>query len=408
MSDDNFIRFFKPQIGIEEISEVVDCLKSGWLTTAGRTKKFEEDFAKYTGFSHAVALNSCTAALHLALEAVGLQEGELVIVPSMTFAATAEVVRYFNATPVLVDCNEDDFCMNMTQAEEIIEKIQASKAVKGVPEKHGKIRAIIPVHYGGQVADVLKARELCDKYGMYMIEDCAHCCPAFFKDKKGQWIMAGKSADIACYSFYANKTITTGEGGMATTDNQEWADRMRVMALHGISKDAWKRFSKAGSWYYEIVAPGFKYNLTDVASAIGIHQLKKADLFMDERKKVAEKLTKGLHGIPGIVLPFEKKDRKHAWHLYEIRIVASETGITRDLFIDKMKDAEIGCSVHYIPLHMHPYYKEKYGFVKEDFPISGMLASEIMSLPIYPGLTDEEIHRICEAVKKIVKEAKKA
>lgn len=401
MSEDNFIRFFRPSIGDEEINEVVECLKSGWLTTAKRAKQFETDFAAYMGQKHALALNSCTAALHLALEAVGLKEGELVLVPTMTFAATAEVVRYFNAIPVLVDCNEDDFCMDMDQAGEILENLEKGRKVRGVPEKHGKVRAIMPVHFAGQVADVLKCRELCNKYGIFMVEDCAHTCPAYYQDTNGAWTMVGKSADIACYSFYANKTITTGEGGMAVTDNDEWADRMRVMALHGISKDAWKRFSKSGTWYYEIVAPGFKYNMPDTAAAIGIHQLKKSDKFWEERRKLAAKFTEKLSEIPGIILPFEKKNRKHSWHLYIIGLDPDKIKLSRNEFIDKMKEAEIGTSVHYMPLHLHPYYKEKYGYTQEDFKTATKVFNRILTIPFYPGLTDEEINRICDAVKSI-------
>lgn len=401
MSEDNFIRFFRPSIGDEEINEMVDCLKSGWLTTAKRAKQFETDFASYMGQKHALALNSCTAALHLALEAVGLKEGELVLVPTMTFAATAEVVRYFNAVPVLVDCNEDDFCMDMNHAAEILEKLDKGQNVKGVPEKHGRVRAIMPVHFAGQVADVLKCRELCNKYGLFMVEDCAHTCPAYYQNEKNEWLMVGKSADIACYSFYANKTITTGEGGMAVTENDEWADRMRVMALHGISKDAWKRFSKSGSWYYEIVAPGFKYNMPDTAAAIGIHQLKKSDKFWEARRKLAEVFTEKLSEIPGIILPFEKKNRKHSWHLYIIGLDPDKIRLSRNEFIDKMKDFEIGTSVHYMPLHLHPYYKDKYGYAPDDFKTATKVFNRILTLPFYPGLTDNEIDRICDAVKSI-------
>jgi perosamine synthetase len=402
MSDDDYIRFFKPSIGEDEINEVVDCLKSGWLTTAKRAKQFEADFAQYMGFKHAVALNSCTAALHLALEAVGLKEGELVLVPTMTFAATAEVVRYFNAIPVLVDCNEDDFCMDMDHAEDILKKLGNGEKIKGVPEDHGKVKGIMPVHYGGQVADVLKCRALCDKYGLFMVEDCAHTCPAYYKDKDGNWQMVGATADIACFSFYANKTITTGEGGMATTNNHEWADRMRVMSLHGISKDAWKRFERSGSWYYEIVAPGFKYNMPDTAAAIGVHQLKKADSFWNERKKVAELFSEKLAGVEGVIIPSEKENRKHSWHLYIIRVDSPPSGINRDDFIKKLGENGVGSSVHYMPLHMHPYYKEKLGVEPEDFPVAQKLFNQIVSLPIYPGLTDAEIDKICDTVKLMV------
>ena len=398
----DYIPFFKPTIGDEEIRDVTECMRSGWLTTGKFAKQFESDFAKYMGAKFAVALNSCTAALHLALEAVGLQEGELVLVPTMTFAATAEVVRYFKAIPVLVDCNDSDFCMNMDQAGTILERISRGDTVPGVIPGHKGVKAIIPVHYGGQAVDIVKCRKLCDKYNLKLIEDCAHCCPAYYKDDAGEWRMVGSSADIACYSFYANKTITTGEGGMATTDDEELADRMRVMSLHGISKDAWKRFSKEGSWYYEIVAPGFKYNMPDTAAAIGVNQLKKADGFHAARKSIAAKLTEGLSGISGITLPFERDDAKHSWHLYVIRIDKQICGISRNEFIEKMTAANIGSSVHYTPLHLHPYYIEKFNFKASDFPVANKLFEEIVSLPIYPGLTDDEVTRICDTVKAIV------
>ena len=399
---DDYISFFKPSIGDEEIRDITECLKSGWLTTGKFAKQFEVDFAEYMGADFAVAVNSCTAALHLALEAVGLKEGELVLVPTLTFAATAEVVRYFNAIPVLVDCNESDFCMNMDHAEDILERISRGDRVPGVKPGHRGVKAIIPVHYGGQAVDVSKCLELCKRYGLKLIEDCAHCCPAYYRDGDGDWKMIGSSADIACFSFYANKTITTGEGGMAVTNNQELADRMRVMSLHGISKDAWKRFSKEGSWYYEIVAPGFKYNMPDTAAAVGVNQLKKANHFYKARKAVAKKLTEGLSGIPGLTLPVEREDAKHSWHLYVIRINKEICGISRNEFIEKMSAANIGTSVHYTPLHLHPYYVEKFGFKPCDFPVAEKLFHEIVSLPIYPALKDEEIERICQTVRELV------
>lgn len=401
MSNNEFINFFKPSIGQEEINEVVECLKSGWLTTGVRAKQFEADFAQYMGVKYAVAVNSCTAALHLALEAVGLQENELVLVPDLTFAATAEVVRYFNAIPVLVDSNEGDFCMNMTEAADILERIAAGKKVNGVPEGHGKVRAIIPMHYAGQAADLLSCRKLCDKYGLFMVEDCAHTCPGYYLDEEGNWRMTGSTGDIACYSFYANKTITTGEGGMAVTNSEEWANRMRVMSLHGISKDAWKRFDKSGSWYYEISAPGFKYNMPDTAAAIGIHQLKKSNMFWEKRKEVAAKLTEGLSGLSWLKVPTEMPDRKHSWLMYVIRLTATPpSGLSRNDFIEKLKEKGIGTSVHYMPLHMHPYYVEKYGFRKDDFPVARKLYEQMISLPFSPALTDEQISRICFAVKE--------
>ncbi len=397
-----FINFHRPAIGSEEIKEVTDCLKSGWLTTGMRTKQFETEFAKYTGAKFAVALNSCTAALHLALEALGLKAGELVLVPTMTFAATAEVVRYFNAIPVLVDCHENDFNIDFFKAEKIIKDINAGRKVSGVPKKHGSLRGIIPVHFGGHPVDVAEALRLKKKYNLFIVEDCAHCCPAYYRDSSGKMKMAGRGADIACYSFYANKTITTGEGGMATTDNEKWADRMRVMSLHGISRDAWKRFTKSGSWFYEILEPGFKYNLTDIASAIGIHQLRKADKFMKERKKIADYYGSRLKGVPGLALPSQKNGFLHSWHLYEIRVDSNVTGIHRNEVIEKLKENNIGSSVHYIPLHLHPYYREKYGLKKGDFPNAEKLYDQCLSLPIFPGLKKSELDRICVTLKKVL------
>ena len=258
------IPFYKPCIGEAEIEETIQVLRSGWLTTGPRTKAFEAEFGKYLQHKHSVAVNSCTAALHLALEAIGLKEGEAVVVPSMTFAASAEVVRYFNAHPLLVDCRPEDFNLDVVDAARRIEEAIAQGR---------KVVAIIPVHYGGQVGDVAGVASLASRYGLKIIEDAAHCCPAYYRtDDSSPWLTVGTSADISCFSFYANKTITTGEGGMSCTNSDEYADRMRVMSLHGISKDAWKRFTSEGSWYYEIIAPGFKYNLTDIASAIGLHQ----------------------------------------------------------------------------------------------------------------------------------------
>ena len=401
----DYISFFKPEIGDDEINEVNDCLRSGWLTTGARCKRFEEDFAKYIGRPEAVALNSCTAALHLALEAVGLKERDVVLVPTMTFAATAEVVRYFNAIPVLVDCHADDFCMDMAHAERLLDDLAAGREVPGLPADHGPVKGIIPVHYAGQAADVLRCRALADKHHLFLVEDCAHCCPAYYQDAAGAWKMVGSSADIACYSFYANKTITTGEGGMALTDNKQWADRMRVMSLHGISKDAWKRFSKAGSWYYEIAAPGFKYNMTDVAAAIGIHQLRKSDRFWERRRALAAVYAERLSGLKGVTLPVEKPNRKHSWHLYVIRIDKAAAGIGRDAFIEAMKAAEIGVGVHYMPLHLHPYYRDTYHLQPSDLPVASALFERIVTLPLYPVMTDAEQERVCETVRRIVQGA---
>lgn len=390
----NPIPFFRPEIGSDEINEVVTAIRSGWLTTGPKVKQFERDFAAYVGAKHAIALNSATAALHLALEAIGLTREDAVLVPTMTFAATAEVVRYFDATPLLVDCREDDFNIDCALAH----RVAAAAKQRGK-----RLKAIIPVHYGGQVVDMPAILELADEFGLAVIEDAAHCCPAFYRDTADQpWKQVGSESTVSCFSFYANKCITTGEGGMACTNDEALADRMRIMALHGISKDAWKRFTAEGSWYYEIVAPGFKYNMTDVAGALGIHQLKRADAFQKERERVARSYSHRLKGMDALVLPNEKENRVHSWHLYAIRLRLDRITLDRAQVIQELKKAGIGTSVHWMPLHMHPYYQTTYGFRPQDFPVSARLFEELISLPIYPGLSDGEVDRVCDTLCTII------
>ncbi len=388
------IPFFRPNIEQAEIDEVVDTLKHGWLTTGPKTKKFEAEFAQYLQQKHAVAVNSCTAALHLALEAIGLQAGETVVVPTMTFAATAEVVRYFNAKPLLVDCRAEDFNLDPIDAEN---KIQAARARGEV------VRAILPVHYGGQIGDVAAITQLAERHQLQVIEDAAHCCPAYFRTgEAAPWQPVGAGAAICCFSFYANKTITTGEGGMACTMNDQLADRMRIMSLHGISRDAWKRFTAEGSWYYEIIAPGFKYNLTDIAAAIGLHQVRKADRLHRQRSHWAAHYTDRLRNVEEIILPQTQPNRIHSWHLYVIRLKLERLKVDRGQLIDELKQKGIGTSVHWMPLHMHPYYREKYGYRPEDLPQAAALYPEIISLPLYPDLTEAQVDYVCETIKDVL------
>ncbi|HTL55654.1 MAG TPA: DegT/DnrJ/EryC1/StrS family aminotransferase [Candidatus Limnocylindrales bacterium] len=388
------IPFYKPSIGEAEIEEVADALRSGWLTTGPKVRQFESEFSRYLGHRHSVALNSCTAALHLALEATGLQAGQTVVVPTMTFAATAEVVHYFKAIPLLVDCRLDDLNLDVADARQ---KIDAARA------RGEQVVAIIPVHYGGQIGDVVGVRALAGEYDLKVIEDAAHCCPAWYREGKTEpWQPVGSSAEISCYSFYANKTITTGEGGMACTESEELANRMRLMSLHGISRDAWKRYSADGSWFYEIIAPGFKYNLTDIAAAIGLHQLRKADRMHQRRTQLAQLYSEQLGEVDELVLPRTLPDRIHSWHLYSIRLRQRAGGVDRSRAIAELKAAGIGASVHWMPLHLHPFYRDAFGYQPSDCPVAASIFPELISLPLYPDLTPEQIAEICDVLKTII------
>jgi dTDP-4-amino-4,6-dideoxygalactose transaminase len=392
------IPFYKPTIGEPEINEVVHCLRSGWLTTGPKAKQFEAEFARYIKHTHAVAVNSCTAALHLALEAIGLEAGQTVLVPTMTFAATAEVVRYFNATPLLVDCREEDFNIDVIAAEVQIEAALA---------KGERVVAILPVHYGGQIGDVAGIAKLARKYHLRVVEDAAHCCPAYYRDEPDSpWKTVGAQAEITCFSFYANKTITTGEGGMACTESQEHADRMRIMSLHGISRDAWKRYMAEGSWYYEIVAPGYKYNLTDIAAAIGLHQVRKADDLHKRRTKLAELYLELLCDMDELVLPQVMPNRIHSWHLFPLRVQLNKIDLDRAELVDELRRAGVGTSVHWMPLHMHPYYREKLGYQACDCPCAASIYPELISLPLYPELSVEEVEYVCRTLKEIIAQSR--
>ncbi len=378
----SFLPFHVPDIGEEEIQSVVETLRSGWLTTGAKTRQFEAEFAQRIGARHAVALNSCTAALHLALEAVGVTEGDEVIVPTMTFAATAEVVHYFKARPVLVDCRKDTLNIDVDQIEQAISP---------------RTKAIIPVHYAGQPCDMDPILEIARVHHLKVIEDAAHALPSRYRGK-----MVGTLGDITCFSFYSTKTITTGEGGMATTENAEWAERMRILSLHGITRDAVNRYTPEGSWYYEICYPGYKYNLTDIAAALGIPQLHKCDRFGAVRQRYATLYHEGFKDIPEITVPSVAEDVEHAWHLYVIQLNLERLRIGRNEMIDLLKKEGIGTSVHFIPLHLHPYYRDNYGYLPKDFPVASAVFERIISLPIYPKMTEADIRRIIEVVSTLI------
>ena len=381
---ETFIPFHVPDVGEEEIASVVETLRSGWLTTGPKVKKFEDDFGRFVGSSYAIAVNSGTAALHLALDAIGIEEGDEVIVPTMTFTATAEVVLYFKAKPVLVDCQPDTLNIDPGQIDSAITP---------------KTKAIMPVDFGGQPCDYDAILEIARRRGLKVIEDAAHALPASYKGDK-----VGAISDITCFSFYATKTITTGEGGMATTENPEWADRMRMMSLHGISKDAWKRYTAEGSWYYEVHSPGYKYNLTDVAAALGLVQLAKCARFYEDRNRIAARYDAAFAELAEVERPVVLPGREHARHLYVIQINPERLRIGRNEFIEALKQKNIGTSVHFIPLHLHPFYRDTFGYKPCDFPNASAVFERIISLPIFPGMSDEQIERVIESVRSIARE----
>lgn len=385
------VPFFRPVITTAEVNEVVDTLHSGWLTTGPHVSRFEKQFAAAVGATRAVAVNSGTAALHLAVEAFGLKANQAVLVPTMTFAATAEVVRYQNAIPILVDCDPVTLNMDLSDAE---------RRLRGA--KH-EVVGIMPVHVGGVMMDLADIKRFASKHRLWIVEDAAHAFPAGWRkagSKKWQNRSNGVRS-VSCYSFYANKTITTGEGGMAVTNNRRLAQRMKLMSLHGLSHDAWDRYATNGSWDYKIVAPGFKYNLTDIAAAMGVHQLSRAETMRRERERVARGYLRAMRSIEQIELPGLEKDRKLSWHLFPIRLHLARLTISRDKFIEELKRAGVGCSVHWRPLHLHPYYQKTFGYRAKDFPIATAEWKRLISLPIFPGMREEEIEHVVNVVERI-------
>ena len=387
-----FMPFAQPEIGEEEIAEVVDTLRSGWVTTGPKAKRFEDDFGAFLGESvgdpalHCMAVNSATAGLHLALEALGIGPGDEVITTTHTFTATAEVVRYLGADVVLVDIDPATLCIDPQLVEAAIT---------------ARTKAIMPVHYGGLAADMPALLANAKRHGLKVVEDAAHALPTTC----GGALVGTLGSDATVFSFYANKTITTGEGGMVVTRDAELARRIRTMRLHGMSRDAFDRFTaKVPSWYYEIVAPGFKYNLTDIAAAMGIHQLKRARAFHARRAEIAQAYHAAFAGLPLITPPDAKAGDLHAWHLYPLRLAdgapIGRPGMNRDVLIEQLFAAGIGCSVHYIPLHLQPYWRERYALRAEDFPHSQHAYERMLSLPIYTRMTDADVQRVTAVVQR--------
>jgi dTDP-4-amino-4,6-dideoxygalactose transaminase len=426
MKRPTLLPFALPDLGEEEFNEIKEVLDSGWITTGPKSRRFEQEFANAVGAKFAVAVNSCTAAMHLSLEALGVQSGDFVLTTPYTFAATAEVIRYFDAIPVFVDVEPDTLNIDPAALAETIEDLQrctgegrkprtlaAARAVKegtGIARsrmagrrRHGTMRAVIPVHIAGHPCDMDAIQSIASEYGLAIIEDAAHACSASFKGRPIGASIGGGVPWAACFSFYATKTLTTGEGGMVTTDTEEQAERFRVMSLHGISKDGWKRYAAEGTWYYEILAPGYKYNMPDVLAAIGLAQLRKLEKMRLRREEIARQYNEAFATEPALQIPTVHSDVTHAWHLYMLRLHENHLGIGRDEFILNLKRRNISTSVHFIPLHVHPYYEAAYGYKPEDFPVAYEEYRREISLPIYSKMTDDDVEHVIDAVNELVR-----
>jgi dTDP-4-amino-4,6-dideoxygalactose transaminase len=380
------VPFHRADLGEEEITAVADVIRSGWLTMGARTVEFERRFAEYVCATHAVAVSSGTAALHLALEAAGIRGGDEVLLPTTTFTATAEVVTYLGAKPVLVDIDPRSLNIDLLDLQRKIT---------------GRSRAVISVHLAGLPCDLAEIREIASQHSsqerLRVIEDAAHALPATYAGTK-----IGAISELTAFSFYATKTLTTGEGGMITTENEDYARRMQMMRLHGISRDAWKRYSAEGSWAYEVLEPGFKYNFTDLQAALGMVQLAKCDAMARAREAIARRYSRAFEAVEAVEVPAAPRDRTTAWHLYILRLNLERLRIERDRFIRELDDRGVRASVHFIPLHLQPAYQRGYGYRLGDLPQAEREYRRSLSLPIYSGMREEEIEHVIWAVSDVV------
>ena len=382
---DAFLPFSQPTIGQEEIDEVADTLRSSWITTGPKTKAFEKQFAEYVGApgGECLMLSSCTAGLHLALAALGVGPGDEVIVPSLTFAATANVAIHLGAKPVLVDVEPDTMCLDPARVEAAI-----TPATK----------VIMPVHYAGHPADLDALDALAEEHGLHLVEDAAHAVPSRYRGT-----MIGSRQTLAAFSFYPTKNLTTGEGG-ALTGDPELVDKARVLALHGMSRDAWKRFGREGSWDYDLVAAGFKCNMTDIQASLGQHQLRKLDGFHARRREIAQRYTDAFADVAALEPPSERPGMTSSWHIYVLRLRPELLHIDRAAFIEALKERNIGTSVHYRPLHMMSYYSERFGYAPDDLPVSRDAFERMMSIPLSPRLSDADVEDVIGIVQELVDE----
>ncbi len=379
---DTLLSFHNPSIGEDEISAVVEALREGWISSGPRVKRFEEEFAAAVGSKFAIAVNSGTAALHLALEALGIGEGDEVMVPVMTFAATAEAAIYLGARPVFIDCRSDSL--------QVDEK-EIARAVTA------RTKAVVAVHYGGQACEMDPILQLAEEKGLAVVEDAAHAFPASYKGRN-----VGTLCDAAAFSFYATKTLAVGEGGMLTTDDEAIARRAGIMRLHGITHGGEFRDKKEGTWNYSIESVGYKYNMPEPQAAIGLVQLRRRGELLTRRTEIADRYRRNLAGLDAIELPEVLPEREHAWHLFVIKLQLGRLTIDRDSFIEELRKRKIGASVHFIPLHLQRFYADRFGLHAEDFPNADAVFRRVLSLPIWPGMCDADVDDVVAAVKEIV------
>jgi len=392
---ESFLPFSRPCVGVEEIAEVADTLRSDWLTTGPKVKQFEREFAAYVGAPASLAVSSCTSALHLALLTFGVGPGDAVLTTPMTFCSGVNVIEHVGARPILVDVEPDTLNIDAARAEEALKKL--SKEREGV-----RVKVLLPVHLYGHACDMEALLKLAEEYGLEVIEDAAHALPAKYKGRMiGTPIETSKGRVLSCYSFYAIKNLTTGEGGMLAGP-PELVEDARIWGLHGMSRDAWKRYGAEGSWHYEVIRAGFKYNMMDLQAAIGLHQLKKLRGFHARRREIVRRYNEAFSPLAQFQTPVERPEVEHAWHLYVLRLNPDCFQLSRKQFIEELRARNIGTSVHFIPIHLHPYYRDKYAYKPEDFPVAYREYQRIVSLPLSPRMTDADVTDVIEAVYDIV------
>lgn len=389
--------FSPPLIGEEEIAEVVDTLRSDWITTGPKVKRFEQEFASAVNASAALAVNSCTAALHVALASLSIGPGDVVITSPLTFCSTVHVIEHVGARPILVDVEPETLNLDPRRVREAVETLNSGG------KRSGPVKAILPVHLYGHPCNMDALLAIASEFGLAVIEDAAHALPAMYKGQTvGSMSKSSPVPLLTAFSFYATKNLTTAEGGMLT-GKVELLDRARVWSLHGMSRDAWKRYSGEGSWHYEIVCPGFKYNMTDIQAAMGLHQLRKLPGFHARRRQIVKQYDAAFYNYAELQPPTERCEVEHAWHLYVLRLNVEHLTLSRNQFISELRDRNIGCSVHFIPIHLHAYYRDKYGYRAEDFPVANREYDRMVSLPLSPRMSDADVNDVIEAVTSVVR-----